>query len=194
MTGAKSGWQWPAARQRAARHISAPSLLLSLLPQIQFVLGLLEQHPTLELVVVSDSDCVWLRPPWQYLEQRQGVDFFVSTDCLSAKVRGLSHRQPTHRECVCVCVCGCCVLVCASRNAARLGCWQPGLGLPLVTGLRLPLLLPPPGPACLAALFRRPTPGPAQPAFRGCVVQAEDAWQPTDRSYPLCGHVPGNSQ
>jgi hypothetical protein len=67
---------------------SSPCLpCCAVLAQIRFVLDLLEQHPSLEVVVVSDSDCVWLREPWQYLEQRGAADFFISTDCLSVKVR-----------------------------------------------------------------------------------------------------------
>lgn len=56
-------------------------------PQVRFVLELLEAHPTLHTAVVSDSDTVWLRPPWPYLDQRPAADFFVSTDCLSVQVR-----------------------------------------------------------------------------------------------------------
>ena len=37
--------------------------------QVRLVLGLLQDHPGLELVVVSDSDIVWLREPWTYFEQ-----------------------------------------------------------------------------------------------------------------------------
>jgi hypothetical protein len=51
------------------------------------VLDQLDRHPQLSLVVVSDSDVVWLRQPWNWLSQRPNADFFVSTDCLSVKVR-----------------------------------------------------------------------------------------------------------
>jgi hypothetical protein len=51
--------------------------------QVRFVLELLEQHPTLPLVVVSDTDTVWLREPWDYFADRSSAEFFISTDCLS---------------------------------------------------------------------------------------------------------------
>jgi hypothetical protein len=47
---------------------------------------ILERHPQLPLLVVSDSDTVWLRQPWAYFEQRPAADFFISTDCLSHQV------------------------------------------------------------------------------------------------------------
>lgn len=65
--------------------------------KVRFVLGLLEQHPSLPLVVVSDSDTVWLRAPWPYLEQRPAAEFFISTDCLSHEVEERwqeAHGQP----------------------------------------------------------------------------------------------------
>ncbi|PSC76658.1 glycosyltransferase family 77 [Micractinium conductrix] len=54
--------------------------------KVRLVLGLLQDHPGLELVVVSDSDIVWLREPWTYFEQRPTADFFVSSDCLSIEM------------------------------------------------------------------------------------------------------------
>jgi hypothetical protein len=62
-------------------------LWLSVLWQAQLVLEILERHPQLPLLVVSDSDTVWLRQPWAYFEQRPAADFFISTDCLSTEVR-----------------------------------------------------------------------------------------------------------
>ncbi|KAI3429416.1 hypothetical protein D9Q98_005511 [Chlorella vulgaris] len=52
----------------------------------QLVLEILERHPQLPLLVVSDSDTVWLRKPWAYFEQRPAADFFISTDCLSTEM------------------------------------------------------------------------------------------------------------
>ncbi|KAI3438688.1 hypothetical protein D9Q98_001108 [Chlorella vulgaris] len=54
--------------------------------KVRFVLELLEQHPTLPLVVVSDTDTVWLREPWDYFADRSSAEFFISTDCLSHQV------------------------------------------------------------------------------------------------------------
>ncbi|KAL4425654.1 hypothetical protein ABPG75_009670 [Micractinium tetrahymenae] len=65
--------------------------------KVRFALGMLEQHPSLQLVVVSDTDTVWLRQPWDYLEQRPAADFFISSDCLSHEVEERwqeGHRQP----------------------------------------------------------------------------------------------------
>ena len=59
--------------------------------QVRFVLDLLEQHPALPLVVVSDTDAVWLRPPWTYFQQRPAAEFFSSSDCLSHQVSARQH-------------------------------------------------------------------------------------------------------
>lgn len=71
-----------------ARHTSRlshhPCFSLSL--QVRFVLSVLEDHPALPTVVVSDSDTVWLRSPFPYLEQRRSAEFFISSDCLSHQV------------------------------------------------------------------------------------------------------------
>ncbi|KAL4437974.1 hypothetical protein ABPG77_004195 [Micractinium sp. CCAP 211/92] len=64
--------------------------------KVRFVLGILEQHPSLPLVVVSDTDTVWLRQPWPYFEQRPATEFFISTDCLSHELedRWQPHALP----------------------------------------------------------------------------------------------------
>ena len=70
---------------------------LPLHPQIRFVLDLLDKHPQLPLVVVSDSDAVWLRAPWPYFHQRPRPDFFISSDCLSHRLEAEwapNHGQP----------------------------------------------------------------------------------------------------
>lgn len=54
--------------------------------KVEFVAKLLEQHPKLPLVMVTDTDTVWLREPWTYFEQRPQAEFFISTDCLSMRV------------------------------------------------------------------------------------------------------------
>lgn len=61
-------------------HCACPAL------QVRLVLRLLEEHPSLPLVVVADSDTVWLREPWTYFEQRPTAEFFISSDCLSHEV------------------------------------------------------------------------------------------------------------
>lgn len=71
--------------------------LLGGVPQVRFVLNLLEQHPTLGMVVVSDSDAVWLRQPWPYFQQRPRADFFISTDCLSVQVGATGLRASNGR-------------------------------------------------------------------------------------------------
>lgn len=50
------------------------------------MLRLLEEHPRLPLVVVADSDTVWLQQPWTYFAQRPDAEFFISSDCISAEV------------------------------------------------------------------------------------------------------------
>lgn len=71
----------PPALTLSPSHTSAP-----LLWQVQLVLEILERHPRLPLLVVSDSDTVWLRQPWPYFEQRPDADFFISSDCNSVDV------------------------------------------------------------------------------------------------------------
>ncbi len=75
--------------------------------QVRFVLGILEQHPSLPLVVVSDTDTVWLRQPWPYFEQRPATEFFISTDCLSHEVgrRGRQGMQRAPASSLDVCCC-----------------------------------------------------------------------------------------
>lgn len=50
------------------------------------MLKLLDEHPALPMVVVSDVDVAWLAHPGPYFEQRPNAEFFISTDCLSMKV------------------------------------------------------------------------------------------------------------
>jgi len=69
---------------------STPSPALTTSSQVRLVLRLLEEHPRLPLVVVADSDTVWLRQPWAYFEQRPSAEFFISSDCLSPQV-GTGH-------------------------------------------------------------------------------------------------------
>ncbi|KAL4422581.1 hypothetical protein ABPG75_008778 [Micractinium tetrahymenae] len=64
--------------------------------KIRFVSDLLEQHPRLPLVMVSDTDAVWLRAPWPYFEQRPRAEFFISTDCLSMQVE--EEWKPNHGQ------------------------------------------------------------------------------------------------
>ena len=89
-------WPWRSRRPDALAPRPHPSLLpLNL--QIRFVLELLERHPQLPLVVVSDSDAVWLRAPWPYFQQRPRPDFFISSDCLSHRLEAEwapNHGQP----------------------------------------------------------------------------------------------------
>lgn len=101
--GTKPGWRAWVAGQGQGTHGAVARLQTCVLPrvpsrrtatprtQVRFVLGLLEQHPSLPLVVVSDSDTVWLRAPWPYLEQRPAAEFFISTDCLSHEVGTRRH-------------------------------------------------------------------------------------------------------
>ena len=64
-------------------------------PQVRLVLEILERHPKLPLLVVSDSDTVWLRQPWTYFNQRPAADFFVSSDCLSHRASDCSSISPS---------------------------------------------------------------------------------------------------
>lgn len=53
------------------------------------MLKLLDEHPSLPLVIVSDVDVAWLGDPLAYFQQRPNAEFFISTDCLSMRVRAL---------------------------------------------------------------------------------------------------------
>ena len=91
------------------------SVLLHVL-QVLLVLEILERHPKLPLLVVSDSDTVWLRQPWTYFDQRPAADFFISTDCNSIEASA---------PCCGVCAA---VLCCAARcTALRCQLFLPAL-------------------------------------------------------------------
>lgn len=139
--------------------------------QVRFVLGILEQHPSLPLVVVSDTDTVWLRQPWPYFEQRPATEFFISTDCLSHEVgrRGRQGMQQAPAWSLVVCCCA------APRRAVRCR----------------PVAVPCRAPACPPAC---PLPARQQRLSARqqlLPVQLEDRWQP--HGLPRCGHIPGNA-
>ena len=65
--------------------------------KVQLTLSILESNPRLDTVVVSDADTVWLRDPAPYLAQHPAADWFISTDCLSARTEAAwapGHNQP----------------------------------------------------------------------------------------------------
>ncbi|PSC68599.1 glycosyltransferase family 77 [Micractinium conductrix] len=76
-------------------HRDIPSFRAIGTAKTRFVLGLLEAHPSLPVVVVADSDQVWLRPPGEFLAHHPAADFYTSTDCLSHQLE--EEIRPHHK-------------------------------------------------------------------------------------------------
>lgn len=65
--------------------------------KVNLALSLLQANNSINTVVVSDADTVWLHDPRPYFRQHPAADVLISTDCLSATVEqqwAPGHQQP----------------------------------------------------------------------------------------------------
>lgn len=63
--------------------------------KVGLVLALLEEYDV-GIVTVSDADVTWMKDPTDYYAQHPTADWFLSTDCLSAKVE--EAWKPVHLQ------------------------------------------------------------------------------------------------
>ncbi|PRW57844.1 glycosyltransferase family 77 [Chlorella sorokiniana] len=65
--------------------------------KVNLALSLLQANNSIDTVVVSDADAVWLHDPRPYFQQHPAADWLISTDCLSVTVEeqwAPGHQQP----------------------------------------------------------------------------------------------------
>ena len=132
---------------------------------------LLDAHPTLKLVVVSDTDTVWLREPWAYFEQRPAPEFFISTDCLSVQVLLFEAAAARPLD----------LCLPAATTASQDGAAARHIGR---CGQALQRA------ASAACALHDPSAHPP-PAGLAC-PQTEEDWK-KEHGQPRCGHIPDNN-